>query len=69
MLRKTGVPGKSIRSGIVLVVKTHFYGPQWAGVYYDKSAPFDSYYKMVEHVPVYSSAIFSTFDSLVAEYS
>ena len=71
MLRKTGFPGESIRSGIVLVVKTHHYDPRWTGVYYDKSAPF-SYFKKVEHIPVYSSAIFllrNPFDSLVSEYS
>ena len=71
MLRRTGFPGESIRSGIVLVVKTHHYDPRWTGVYYDKSAPF-SYFKKVEHIPVYSSAIFllrNPFDSLVSEYS
>ena len=71
MLRRTGFPGESIRSGIVLVVKTHHYDPRWTGIYYDKSAPF-SYFKKVEHIPVYSSAIFllrNPFDSLVSEYS
>ena len=71
MLRKTGFPGESIRSGIMLVVKTHHYDPRWTGVYYDKSAPF-SYFKKVEHIPVYSSAIFllrNPFNSLVSEYS
>ena len=71
MLRKTGFPGESIRSGIVQVVKTHHYDPRWTGVYYDKSASF-SYFKKVEHIPVYSSAIFllrNPFDSLVSEYS
>ena len=71
MLRRTGFPGESIRSGIVLVVKTHHYDPRWTGVYYAKSAPF-SYFKKVEHIPVYSSAIFllrNPFDSLVSEYS
>jgi hypothetical protein len=70
-LRRTGFPGESIRSGIVLVVKTHHYDPRWTGVYYDKSAPF-SYFKKVEHIPVYSSAIFllrNPFDSLMSEYS
>ena len=71
MLRKTGFPGESIRSGIVLVVKTHHYDPRWTGVHYDKSSPF-SYFKKVEHIPVYSSGIFllrNPFDSLVSEYS
>ncbi len=71
MLRRTGFPGESIRSGIVLVVKTHHYDPRWTGVYYDKSAPFN-YFKKVEHIPVYSSAVFllrNPFDSLVSEYS
>lgn len=70
-LRVTGFPGESIRSGIVLVVKTHHYEPRWAGIHYDRSAPF-SYFKKVEHIPVYSSAIFilrNPFDSLVSEYS
>ena len=71
MLRRTGFPGESIRSGIVLVVKTHHYDPRWTGIYYEKSAPF-SYFKKVEHIPIYSSAIFllrNPFDSLVSEYS
>ena len=70
-LRKTGFPGESIRSGIALVVKTHHEDPRWTGIYYDKSAPF-SYFKEVEHIPVYTSAIFllrNPFDSLVSEYS
>ena len=71
MLRRTGFPGESIRSGIVLVVKTHHYDPRWTGIYYEKSAPF-SYFKKVEHIPIHSSAIFllrNPFDSLVSEYS
>ena len=70
-LRKTGFPGESIRSGIVLVVKTHHDDPRWSGVHYDRSAPF-TYFKKVEHIPMYSSAIFilrNPFESLVAEYS
>ena len=70
-LRKTGFPGESIRSGIVLVVKTHHYDPRWTGVYYNISAPF-SYFKKVEHIPVYSSAIFilrNPFESFVSEFS
>ena len=70
-LRKTGFPGESIRSGIVLAVKTHHDDPRWVGVHYDRSAPF-SYFKKVEHIPLYSSGIFilrNPFESLVAEYS
>lgn len=70
-LRQTGFPGESIRSGIVLVVKTHHNDPRWTGIHYSKSAPFH-YFKKVEHIPVHSAAIFilrNPFDSLVSEYS
>ena len=70
-LRQTGFPGESIRSGIVLVVKTHHDDPRWTGIHYSESAPF-SYFKKVEHIPMHSAAIFilrNPFDSLVSEYS
>ena len=69
-LRRSGYPGECIRSGVVLVVKTHQTAPRWTGVYYDKSAPF-KYFKKLEHIPVYSSAIFlvrNPFDALIAEW-
>ena len=69
-LRRSGYPGECIRSGVVLVVKTHQTAPRWTGVHYDKSAPF-KYFKKLEHIPVYSSAIFlirNPFDALIAEW-
>ena len=69
-LRRSEYPGECIRSGVVLVVKTHQTAPRWTGVYYDKSAPF-KYFKKLEHIPVYSSAIFlvrNPFDALIAEW-
>lgn len=69
-LRVSGFPGESIRSGAVLVVKTHQSDPRWTGVAYDKSAPF-TYFHKVEHIPVYSSGILlirNPYDALVSEW-
>lgn len=69
-LRASGFPGESIRSGAVLVVKTHQTDPRWTGVEYSKSAPF-TYFHKVEHIPVYSSGILlirNPYDALVSEW-
>ena len=70
VLMRNGYPGEYIRSGVVLVVKTHQIDPRWAGVHYDKPLPL-GYFKKLKDVPVYSSAIFlvrNPFDALVAEW-
>ena len=67
-MRVNGYPGESIRSGVVLVVKTHKTDPRWTGVHYDKPPPL----KKLNDVPVYSSAIFLVrylFDVLVADWN
>ena len=69
-MRMNGYPGESIRSGVVLVVKTHKTDPRWTGVHYDKPPPL-KHFKKLNDVPVYSSAIFlvrNPFDALVAEW-
>lgn len=70
VLRRRGFPGESIRSGVVLVVKTHQTDPRWTGVEYNKSAPFALFTKL-EFVPVYSSAILlirSPCNAMVSEW-
>lgn len=69
-LRASGFPGESIRSGAVLVVKTHQTDPRWTGVEYSKSAPF-TYFHKADHIPVYSSGILlirNPYDALVSEW-
>ena len=70
VLMRNGYPGEYIRSGVVLVVKTHQIDPRWTGVHYDKPLPL-GYFKKLKDVPVYRSAIFlvrNPFDALVAEW-
>ena len=70
-LRRNGYPGECIRSGVVLVVKTHQSSPWWTGVHYKKSDA-SKYFVKTWHIPVYSSAIFlmrNPFDALVAEWN
>ena len=70
-LRKNGYPGESLRSGVVLAVKIHEVDPRWTGVVYNPSAPF-TYFKRLEDVPVFSSAVFimrNPLDAMVAEYN
>ena len=70
-LRKNGYPGECIRSGTVLVVKTHQIEPRWTGIHYDESLPF-TYFKKLKFIPVYSSAIVlvrNPFDALVSEWN
>ncbi len=70
-LRQNGFPGEELRSGTVLVVKTHQTDPQWTGVYYNSSLPF-TYYKKLDHIPVYSAAILlvrNPFHTIVAEHN
>ena len=69
-LRKNGYPGESIRSGVAFMVKTHQVDPRWEGVQYPLDAPF-SYFKTLEHVPVYSGGVFimrNPFHAMVAEF-
>lgn len=68
-LRRRGFPGENIRSGVVLVVKTHQTDPWWTGVDYGKLL--DASFKKLEYVPVYSSAILlirSPYDAMVSEW-
>ena len=70
VLMRNGYPGEYIRSGVVLVVKTHQIDPRWTGVHYDKPPPL-GYFRELKDIPVYSSAIFlvrNPFDALVAEW-
>ena len=70
-LRKNGYPGECIRSGVVLVVKTHQIDPRWTGVHYDESIP-STHFNKLKYIPVYSSAIFlvrNPFDALVSEWN
>ena len=70
-LRKNGYPGECIRSGVVLVVKTHQTAPWWRGVHYKKSEA-SKYFTKNWHIPVYSAAIFllrNPYDALVAEWN
>ena len=71
VLMRNGYPGEYIRSGVVLVVKTHQIDPRWTEVHYD-SPPSLGYFKTLQDVPVYSSAIFlvrNPFDALVADWN
>ena len=71
VMRVNGYPGEYIRSGVVLVVKTHQTAPRWTGVHYDQP-PSLKYFKKLKDVPVYSSAIFlvrNPFDALVADWN
>ena len=70
VLMRNGYPGEYIRSGVVLVVKTHQIDPRWTEVHYD-SPPSLGYFKTLKDVPVYRAAIFlvrNPFDALVAEW-
>ena len=70
-LRRNGYPGECIRSGVVLVVKTHQTTPWWTGNHYKKSDA-SKYFAKTWHIPVYSSAIFlmrNPFEALVAEWN
>lgn len=70
-LRQNGFPGEELRSGVVLVVKTHQTDPRWTGVHYASDLPL-TYYKKVEHIPVYSAAILlvrNPFHAIVAEHN
>lgn len=55
-LRRNGYPGECLRSGVVLVVKTHQRDPRWTGIRYDNSTPNKGFNKAVD-IPVYGSAI------------
>ena len=55
-LRRSGYPGECLRSGTVLVVKTHQTEPRWTGIQYDNSIPYKGFNKIID-IPVYSSAI------------
>ncbi len=70
-LRQNGFPGEELRSGVVLVVKTHQTDPRWTGVHYSSDLPL-VYYKKVEDIPVYSTAILlvrNPFYAIVAEHN
>ena len=55
-LRRRGYPGECLRSGVVLVVKTHQTEPRWTGIHYDNSVPYKGFSKATD-IPVYGSAI------------
>lgn len=44
VMRKQGFIGENVRSGSVLVAKTHSYGSRWSGVKYKTSKSADPYY-------------------------
>ncbi len=70
-LRQSGFPGEGVRSGAVLVVKTHQTDPRWSGVHYDKNLPL-IYYKKLEHIPICNSAILLVrfpFAAIVAQHN
>lgn len=70
-LRQSGFPGEGVRSGAVLVVKTHQTDPRWSGVHYDKNLPL-IYYKKLEHIPICNSAILLVrfpFTAIVAQHN
>ena len=70
-LRKNGYPGECIRSGVVLVVKTHQTSPWWKGVHYKKSDS-PKYFAKNWHIPVFGTGIFlmrNPYDALVAEWN
>lgn len=69
-LRRNGFPGESIRSGITFMVKSHQIDPRWEWVKYSPQDPF-TYFKKVQHVPVYSGGVFilrNPFHAMVAEF-
>ena len=65
ILRRNGFPGECLRSGVVLVVKTHQTDPRWTGIQYDDSVSYKGFNKIVD-VPVYGSAILLVRDPFVA---
>lgn len=71
MLRNSGYPGESLRSGNTLVVKTHQVDPRWTGVHYPPNTT-DSYFKKESDIPIYDAAIFlirNPFHALVSEWN
>ena len=63
MMRARGFIGENIKSGSVLVVKTHTHGPRWYG---------ERYHHPKQDEPHYGSAIFiirNPHDSLIAEWN
>lgn len=55
-LRRRGYPGECLRSGVVLVVKTHQRDPRWTGIHYDNSVPYKGFNKVID-IPVFDSAL------------
>eukprot|EP00731_Ephydatia_muelleri_P032768 Em0024g312a len=71
-LRVTDHPGESIRSGAVLVVKTHDPLPRWTGGKYLRYHPYMDQYGKVENIPLFQSAILlirNPFHALVSEWN
>lgn len=65
-LRRRGYPGECLRSGVVLVVKTHQMDPRWTGIRYDNSVPYKGFNKVID-IPVFGSGILlvrNPFDAL-----
>ena len=63
VMRMKGFIGENVKSGSVLVVKTHTHEPQWFGVKYKQPKRFEAYY---------GAAIFivrNPYDALVAEWN
>ena len=71
-LRVADHPGESIRSGAVLVVKTHDPLPRWTGGKYLRYHPYMDQYGKVENIPLFQSAILlirNPFHALVSEWN
>ena len=73
-LRSSGFPGDSVRSGSVLVVKTHDSSPRWVNGRYSKQhhPNFKLYGERWKSIPVFGSAVFlvrSPFEALVSEWN
>ena len=71
-LRVADHPGESIRSGAVLVVKTHDPLPRWTGGKYLRFHPYMDQYGKPENIPLFQSAILlirNPFHALVSEWN
>lgn len=71
-LRVADHPGESIRSGAVLVVKTHDPLPRWTGGKYLRYHPYMDQYGKVENIPLFQSAILlirNPFHAMVSEWN
>lgn len=71
-LRLADHPGESIRSGSVLVVKTHDPLPRWTGGTYLRFHPYMDLYGKVQNIPLFQSAILlirNPYHALISEWN